>query len=535
MPEQNNDINSALKRLKGILLRRRWWILGGACVVSLGTIRASYWLPNHYRSEAVIFMANPRVSAQYVVPNDTTNNMEAMDAVTREIFSRARLLELADEFGLYAQQRQMGDAALSARMRNDIEVLPLSKNPERRPMSLFLIAFTANDPWTAQKVASRLTSIFVDTNRQTEQQAETGTTSFLEHQLEAAKDNLDQQEAALEAFKLRNLGHLPEQQANNAQVFTGLQFQLQATQADLARAREQRTYLLDMLSQYAPSAAGQGAGAAGSPLAGAAPGSLAAIQEDLTRLRREREDLLGRYSPQYPDVIAINQQIADQEAALEQASKAPKPGPDGGANPTAAALRMPLDPAAVQLHSQLQANTMEIQDTERQAKEIQAQLAANQQQMAQMPLREQQLELLQRNYDLAKAQYTDLLNKKTQSALATKLTTQQSSEQFRVVDPASFPLKPAGPQRQKIALGGLIAGLGVGLALAFLIEARDRSLHSESEVRGYFPVPLVVGIPALLTVRERRQHKRRLALGWALGCLVLLLMGAAQLYVFHNG
>lgn len=531
MPKQNNDINATLNRLKSMLVRRRWWVLVTTCVVSIGVIRASYLLPNHYRSEAVIFMANPSVSGQYVTPNNITNEMEAIDTITREILSRERLQQIIDEFGLYPHQRQIGNIALTALMHSDIEVLPLSKNPERRPMNAFLIAFTATDPWTAQKVTSRLTSLYIEKSQQTEQQVDTGTTTFLEQQLESAQADLDRRTALLQSFKMKNLGQLPEQQGDNLQVLSGLQFHLQATQTDLARARQQHTYLLAMLLQYAPASEAQGYNAA-VPV----PGSQAALQDDLARLRRERNELLARYSPLYPDAVAVNQQIADEEAQLKKAASSPRPAAVSKAETSeAATASLSLDPAAIQLRSQLQANEMEIEDGQKQAGQLTAQIATYQQRLALTPVREQQMEELQRTYDLSKQHYADLLNKKTQSELATRLAAQQSNEQFRVIDPASLPLKPAGPQRQKIALGGLAGALVLGLALGFLIEARDCSFHVENEARAYFPVPLVIGIPPLLTDGEKRRRVRRMRLGWAMGCLMLVLLAAAQFYAFRNG
>jgi len=530
LPEQNSDINATLNRLKGILVRRCWWILVITCVVSLGVIPASYLLPNHYRSEAIIFMANPGVSGQYVTPNNTTNEMEAIDTITREILSRDRLQKIADEYGLYPRQRQTGSAALAALMRNDIEVLPLSKNPERRPMNAFLVAFTATDPWTAQKVTSSLISLFIEKNKLTEQQVNSGTTSFLEQQLQSAKDDLDREAATLQSFKMQYLGQLPEQQGENLQVLAGLQFQLQGLQSELTHARQQHAYLQAMISQYTPVNGAHGSDAA------QAPGSLAAIQEDLARLRRQRADLLSRYSPLYPDVVAVNQQISDEESQLYRSASPPKPSSESKTVASDAAVAgSPLEPAAIQLRSQLQANEMEIEDAQKQSRQLTAQIANYQQRLTFTPVREQRLEEVQRNFDLSKQHYADLLNKKTQSELATKLAAQQSNQQFQVIDPASLPLKPAGPNRQKIALGGVAGGLVLGLGIGLLVEARDRSFHIENEARAYFPLPLVLGIPPLLTVRERRVRVRRMRLGWAIGCLMLLMLVAAQVYVYRNG
>jgi len=84
--QANNDLNAGLKRIRRILGRRCWWILLSTWFISLAVIGISYLLPNQYRSEAIVLMASPRISQQYVVPNNTSNNMESIDAVTRGIF-----------------------------------------------------------------------------------------------------------------------------------------------------------------------------------------------------------------------------------------------------------------------------------------------------------------------------------------------------------------------------------------------------------------------------------------------------------------
>ena len=91
------------------------------------------------------------------------------------------------------------------------------------------------------------------------------------------------------------------------------------------------------------------------------------------------------------------------------------------------------------------------------------------------PVREEQLADILRDYDLSKKNYDDLLGKKTQSELATSLEIRQQGAQFRLIDPPSLPVKPSGADHMKISLGGLAAGLALGVALAFLLETKDHS------------------------------------------------------------
>lgn len=530
MPEQNIDLNSALNQTLAVLVRRRWWLIATAFVISLFAVRLSLLIPYRYRSEATVFIAKPRVPEQYIVPNNTANSMEAVDAITREVLSRARLLDIINQFGLYPDKRYLGSTALTDLLRNDIEVQPLSKNPERHPMNAFLIAFTGDNPHVAQQVATRLTSLFISENVQTQQNLDNGTTNFLEQEVEAAKSEMEKQEDLLKDYKMKNLGALPEQESSNMEVLAGLQMQLQTVGGNLARARQQRTYLQAMLSPYMQ------AGANHSTHEGSAPASMSELREELARLRAQRDDLLARYSSLYPDVVSLNQRIATEDARLSRLSSTPPAASDSRKEaPTMIASTALTDPAAIQLRSQLEANTEEIEDAQRQEAQIKSQIAIYRNRLTLAPVREQQLQGVMRNYDLSKQNYTDLLNKKTQSELATKLALQQRDEQFQIIDPASLPLKPSDPKRTKVALGGLAAGLFAGLALAFLLETRDRSFHTEKELRGYFAVPLVVTVPRLRTASEKSRRIRRTRLEWAVGCLMFLTVLAAQLYIYRIG
>jgi len=150
-------------------------------------------------------------------------------------------------------------------------------------------------------------------------------------------------------------------------------------------------------------------------------------------------------------------------------------------------------------------------------------------------VREQQFEDVQRNYQAAKENLASLMNKETQSELATEMGVQQGYQPYQVIDPASLPLRPISPNRLKMSLGGLVAGILCGLGMALLVDARDRSFHSEGEVRRFFQVPIVVGIPPLRTPSERRMLAHRFAFEWVLGCLLVLTIAAAQFMVFRKG
>jgi len=260
------------------------------------------------------------------------------------------------------------------------------------------------------------------------------------------------------------------------------------------------------------------------------------IKAELTRLRNERADLLARYTDKYPDVVKIDEQIKRSGDLLAASTKGSEPAKEGTVQESSKSARLPeRDATTAQLKSQLEANRLEIQDDTEDAKQTKARIAEYQRRLNLTPVHEQELAGMLRDYNLSRQNYDDLLNKKTQSELATSLERHPQGQQFRIIDPPSLPMKPSGPAHIKISLGGLAAGIALGVALAFLTEARDHSLRDEEELRRIFAFPLMVGVPMLLSKVEEGRRSRVKALEWFAGVTLCLLVCATEFYVYRRG
>jgi capsular polysaccharide biosynthesis protein len=83
----------------------------------------------------------------------------------------------------------------------------------------------------------------------------------------------------------------------------------------------------------------------------------------------------------------------------------------------------------------------------------------------------------------------------SQSEIATRMELQQQNEQYRVVDPPNLPQKPSYPKRWLFTLAGLGGGLLLGLGLALLLEALDKSIRTEHDVHIYLNLRALAMIP----------------------------------------
>jgi succinoglycan biosynthesis transport protein ExoP len=513
IPVAEPDLSETLGSVLGIVTRQRWWIILPAVVTILATLIVLSLIPNRYSSEATLVVVQQQVPQRYVLPTSTMELTEALQAIRQEVLSRTQLLQIIDEFGLFAAERKrVSPEALLEKMRHDVKIEPVESQSSQRGVNSFKISFVADTPQLAQEVASKLTSLFIAQNQESREHQAATTTNFLGEKLEAAKNKLAEAEEQVRRFKMQHLGELPEQEAGNLAILSGLQTQLQNTVAGLNRAREQREALAS-LGEY----------------------RALTIESDLNRLQSEKAELLERYTPQYPAVKKIGEKIARKEAVLRslrgsQPQGTEKPTGDG---PLLSSMAVGEDPSLGQLRSQFEANRLEVDNLSRDEKRLNSVIKQYQNRLNATPMREQEIAGILRNYDILKLDYADLLNKEMQSQLAGDLEKRQEGQQFRLVDPPSLPTVPSSPNRIKMSLGGVGAGIGLGLALAFLMNIRDRSFHSEEELRKRFAFPLVVGVPLLLTASDEQSRTWKRALEWAAGSALALAVLVVEFYEYY--
>jgi polysaccharide chain length determinant protein (PEP-CTERM system associated) len=539
--EAEGNLGETLARVRRTVTKYRWWILLPACAVTLATVGVLRRLPNRYTSEATLVVVQQRVPERYVVPNSTTPVAAELQAMQQEALSRTRLQEIIRQFGLYSKEAtRLAPEEVIELMQKDIDITPLAetKTSAGRDFNAFKISFTAEAPIVAQQVTSTLTSLIIQENLKTRSEQATNTTSFLHEQLEAAQKNLANQEQRLRDFKMQYLGELPEQQSGNLAILTSLQTQLQNTEAAMSRAQEHRAYLESLLSGY------KALSARNVPLAGSSDvnvtfSPIEAAQNDLAKLQAERATLLSRYRPSHPDVRAKEQEIASATATLDHLqAQTPKTTPPSGGkteNPPSLPVEAGDQPAIAQTKSQLEANRLEMDNLAKEQTQLKTSLVQYQNRLNLTPVREQQLTGLLRDYDLQKQNYADLVNKELQSQLATNLEKDQGGRQFRLVDPPSLPTVPSSPQRLKINLGGAAGGVLLGLALAFWMAMRDRSFYAEKQLSQRFGLPLVVGVPMLLTPSQKRSRVWRASLEWLAGSFVVVVVCAVEYYTYNRG
>ena len=545
--ESSVSLNENLARLMAFLSKRCWWILGPFYGVTLLTSAVIAKLPNRYTSTATLLVVQQQVPQRYVVPNSTTDVTSALQAMKQEILSRTQLLRMISDLDLYPTERKkLAPEQLFELMNKNIDIVPIVDNPQRsKDIDAFKISFTTERAALAQQVTNKLTSLFINEYLRTGAEQATNTTNFLHQQVAEKGKELETQEERLRDFKLQHVGELPEQQQGNLGILSGFQAQLNNTMASLDRAQQQRALLQAQLDATPRYRSIQDPGAPATQTRPGAPSSLTltpaqVAQNELTILESARAALLSKgYTSEHPDVARNQREITQAQERLKRLLSTTPAAPEQPHAPTSTALVKTVevtdDPVVAQIKSSLEANRVEIANLTREESRLKGVIAQYENRINQTPIREQQQAGIVRDTEVLRQQYSELQKKEQESQLATNLEKQQGGQQFRLIDPASVPSVPSSPKRAKISLGGAGGGLALGLALAVLMQLRDTSYVDERDVTKHLGPPFVLGIPLLRTARELRRRKRNIALQFLSASTMLLLVCAAEFYVYKLG
>lgn len=520
MPVQEQETNSNLGQYVQVVRHRKWWLISGLLVGWAAVTLISWVIPPKYRSEATILVDRQQVSERLVAPNVEISVQQKLDAISQQVLSRSKLKAIIETYNLYPGQRKKGMTSddVVDLMRKDIG-LELVTTDKRKADALtgFKVSYVAPSAELAQRVTSELAGAFIKENLQTTIENSKEATEFFDKQLQDAAKDLAEQEKKLSDFKLHYLGSLPEQLQSNLQILSGLQGRLQAANEGLNRAQQQQTYLQSLLSQYHTSDGS-------SDSVGSAPSS---IDQRLVAMRAQLASLKAQYTEKHPDVVKLEQDIAATEALKKKMEADPSATPPMTETNGVTSL--------AQLKSQLKVNEMEIANRKKAISAIESDIASYQARLNQTPVREQELATIIRNHEQSQANYNSLLARKQQSDLANSLVNTSQGEQFRLVDPASLPQKPDFPDHFKFSLGGIGAGLALGLCLTVIVELKKTFIYTEEQVLSLVKAPVLTSVPSLWTVSEQNQHKRRAMLQNIAASVVLALIPLGTIVAFLHG
>jgi uncharacterized protein involved in exopolysaccharide biosynthesis len=466
----------------------------------------SFAMTPRYTSRSLLQVEAQVVPAGYIKPIVTERVSDRMMTLEQTVLSRDRLRPLVRNLDL-VRAGESEDMAIGEIRRNlsVTEADPSSgfgnrSTSEGGPGGTadvpgFFVSFTSDNPTNAQRVCGAITTMLLDGNLKLREQVAESTTEILSSRLDQAKRNLDSLDNKLSEFEKAHMGRLPGDAENNLQVLSGLESQVEGNTQAISRAQQDKSYAESLLAQEL--AAWK---------SGLAAPALPSLQQQLISLQNNLLAMQIRDTENHPDVVRTKREIAEVEDKLK------KMNADTEETPAAGSLKK-LEPGEIRgLRHQIYQLDENIERTTTEQKQLKERIAAYQSRLAISPELDQQWKLLTRDNATAHGIYDGLLANKNSAEMQTEMERKQQGEQLKLLDPANLPANPSFPIRSVFATYGLIAGLGLGLAVALWLEVQDKSMRDEADVIAALELPVLGAMPSVEVAKRDKESKNKFRL-----------------------
>ena len=487
--------------------RHRWLALIVAWVISIaGWVYVSR-MPESYVASARVYadtssMLGPLMRGLTVTPNP--NDRIAM--MSRTLLSRPNLERLGRMTDLdLTATTEAQQEALIQRLQSAIQ---LSGN--RGNNSLYSISVTDPDRDLARRLTQAVVTVFIETSMENQTADNTGAQSFIEQQIAESEKRLVEAENRLAEFKRVNVDMIPGE--------TGSYYsRLQLARNDLQAARLQLRELESRQSELSRQIEGEDPifipGATSIP-------TNSALEQRIQSLKVQLDQLLTRYTDQYPEVRRTQNLIADLEAErlrnIENAADSPVSSFSSLSN-------SPLYQGMRSLLAETRARAAELKvrvtEYEERVRDLEAQVN-------QIPDVEAQLTQLNRDYDVLYGQHQQLLQRRESARLSEDVQRNAGDVTFRVIDPPFVPRQPSQPNKPLLNAGVLAAALGSGGALALLLTLLFPIVTDPRMLRQATGLPLLGSVTYKKTPAETRKDRLNLVAFTIFGLGLLVAFGA---------
>ncbi|MEO1575059.1 MAG: hypothetical protein AAFU65_08885, partial [Pseudomonadota bacterium] len=179
---------------------------------------------------------------------------------------------------------------------------------------------------------------------------------------------------------------------------------------------------------------------------------------------------------------------------------------------------------------------IELSNVELDLKEISTQLAIQNRKVAELqrsvdtvPEVEAELAALNRDYQVTKSRHDQLLQSLEDARLGGEAESSVSDVRFRVIEPPRLPLEPYGPNRPVFMTMTLLAALGAGIVVAFVLDQLRPVFITRDDLANRSGLP-VLGSIGVVMMPNQSFMMRVQKMGFLAGLAGLLFAYAVVVY-----
>ncbi len=494
------ELISQLTSIARGMWKFRWMGLIVAWVVGIVGAVVAFRVPDRYEAMARVYVdtqsiLKPLMSGLAVQPNID----QQVSMLSRTLISRPnieKLVRMAD-LDLKTSSKAQQEGLIEGLMKT-VEIRSAGRD------NLYSLSYVEADKDKAKRVIQSMVSIFVESSLGASRKDTDSAKVFLDEQIKTYEGKLEEAEARLKEFRLRNLEMQSADGKDSAGRLAEISQQLESAKLGLREAENARDAARKQMEvQRTPTASNA---ATQSLLQESSIGvATPEIDARLEAQRRSLDGLLQRFTERHPDVINTRRLIKDLEeqkrrevAELRKmAMAAPQPQQMNA-----------YDNLAVQELSKLLATTeVQVAALKARVAEYQSRYINARAQSKVAPQIEAEAAQLNRDYGIIKKNYEDLVGRRQSAVMSGDLDMASGVVDFRLIDPPRVSPRPVSPNRLLLIPLALLAALAAGLFTAFAASQLRPVYNDGQEMRLKTGLPILGVVSVVLTELQRKQER----------------------------
>lgn len=496
--------------------KHRWLGLLVAWVVTAIGAFVVLSVPDKYEASARIFVdtqsiLKPLMAGLAVQPNVDQQVM----MLSRTLISRPnveKLVRMAD-LDLKAQSGTAHDALIDGLMKT-LEIKNVGRD------NLYVLSYRDVSPDKAKRVIQSLVSIFVESSLGDTRKDSNTAKQFIDEQIKTYLTKLQEAESRLKDFKIRNIEIQNADGTDMAGQLNTVSSQLSQARLELREAENGR----DAAKRQLEAEKMQSADITSRSLLQESAMSISTPEIDarIDAQRRNLDTLLQRFTEEHPDVVGARRLIKELEAIkrkeVQELRKTAIANPASGSNNSL---------VYQELNRLLAASEVDVAALRARVGEYEARVSRARELMKTAPQIEAQLSQLNRDYDINKKRYDELVTRRESAALSGDLDSAAGVANFRLIDPPRASPQPVAPNRLLLLPLALLAGLGAGAAAAFVASQLRAVFYDARSLRAVVGLPLLGVVMLVLneTAAKREKSDLKKFLGASGGLVAIFIAG----------
>lgn len=500
--------------------RYRWIMMVVAWLVSIVGWAQVYQIQDRYQSSARVYVDTRTILKPLMkglaVQSDVRQQLALM---TRLLLSRPNLEKVArmTDLDLKAKEPAQMDAIVKS-LREQIKV-----SGGRRSSNIYTISCEHNNPVMAKRVVQSLLTLFVEGALGETRKDSDSAQRFLDKQISAYQNRLEEAERRRTEFKRNNMEFLPgtgsdyytELKDNNGRLrearlnLREVEFRVEELQRQLDDEEPSYDFISSTMrdSEEIPAAA--------------LPELQTQYDGRIEVLQQQLDGLMLKYTEQHPNIVTLKETLEQlrikqkqeiQKLKKQYASIAKQSSSNSGSALSALAGEQSSNPVYQQLkialgvaEADLASYRARVAEYEERGKDLQERVD--------MRLDvEAKLNGLNRDYDIVKANFDKLLAKRETAQLSEEVEQRADNVKFKIVDPPRLPKQPTSPNRPLLISGVFLVAIAVGVALSVLMALVRPTFDTRRQLSEGTGYPVMGSISMNWMPDQLRKRKLHLAI-----------------------